>query len=884
MGLGAGRGLSWCAWLHRRQRHVAFTLRPLARTLFSQTGVWEKDLTPKEREQIEEHWMPIIKEDDKLRSQRTNSCDDKYYVLSMFPYPSGNLHMGHVRVYTLSDTMARFHRLAGRSVVHPMGWDAFGLPAENAAIERGEKPDQWTYENIANMRQQLEQLGCSFDWHREYATCDPAYYRWTQHLFLKLMEAGLVYQKEGEVNWDPVDMTVLADEQIDEAGRSWRSGVKAEKRFLKQWYIRTTALAQSLYEGLSEVDQALWGDIVQLQRHWIGECDGTRLQFPLVSGEGQTQYDPLHIYTATPEAVYGVAFVAVSPQHRLNQPSLYQENACPDTENIPLSLKARHPLTGECLPVIVSSSLEFDDFNDVQLGIPGVDEAARMVAEQLGIPFLTVLQDVDGEQRLVNSHDMDGLTRSEAFQAIQKKAKELGVGGDLVSRRLRDWLISRQRYWGTPIPVVHCDRCQVVPVPYEDLPVVLPAIDTFTGRGPSPLAQQHDWINTTCPRCGGEAKRETDTMDTFVDSSWYFLRYLDPHNTELPFSKEVAQRFMPVDLYIGGKEHAVMHLYYARFFCHFLYEAGWLRQREPFMNLLTQGMVMGQSYRVKGTGRYLTPDQVDLTEPKPKEKATGAPVVTEWEKMSKSKHNGVDPKLCQFCLLSYTGILRWQGRVWKLVGDFIKAATPAGGNHGDRNHGDSKLLADWEARLFEARNFTVKEVTHHCSKTFLLNTAVSRLQKFSSTLGKVPEAVRQESGEYGRCLADLCIMVAPMAPCFASEMWAGLASVCRTSTLHDSSYLWDRTVLDQAWPVIDASYKLPLIFKINHQDNGCVTLTPDVLDGLTQEQAHDLVRSQPKYQQYCQGHEFEAVHFSLHPGYQAVINIIPRKQAAAAAV
>ncbi|KAL8590252.1 hypothetical protein ACOMHN_006368 [Nucella lapillus] len=562
MGLGAGRGLSWCAWLHHRQRlTAAFTLRPLVRTLFSQTGVWEKELIQKEREQIEKHWMPIIKENDQLRCQQQDAGKDKYYVLSMFPYPSGRLHMGHVRVYTLSDTMARFHRLAGRSVIHPMGWDAFGLPAENAAIERGEKPDQWTYENIASMRQQLDQLGCSFDWHREFATCDPAYYRWTQYLFLKMLEAGLVYQKEGEVNWDPVDMTVLADEQIDEAGRSWRSGAMAEKRYLKQWYIKTTAMAQSLYEGLEEVDQDLWGDIVQLQRHWIGQCDGTRLRWDVQSVAGE-QYDPLHIYTSTPEAVYGVAFIAVSPQHRLNQPALYQENIHPDAKDIPLSLRARHPFTSDYLPIVVSSSLEFDDFNDTQLGIPSTDEAAQTVAEQLGIPCLEVLQGAEGEQQLIDSQDMNGLIRSEAFQAVLKKAKEAGVGGDLVSRRLRDWLISRQRYWGTPIPVVHCDHCQAVPVPHKDLPVVLPAIDRLTGRGPSPLTQQDDWVHTTCPRCGGAARRETDTMDTFVDSSWYFLRYLDPANTDRPFSKQLADRGMPVDLYIGGKEHAVMHLYY----------------------------------------------------------------------------------------------------------------------------------------------------------------------------------------------------------------------------------------------------------------------------------------------------------------------------------
>nr|CAD7601834.1 unnamed protein product [Timema genevievae] len=480
---------------------------------------YNEDFTLATKHSIENYWK------SKLKFPPDDDQKPKYYVLSMFPYPSGRLHMGHVRVYTISDTMARFNRMNGKNVIHPMGWDAFGLPAENAAIERSVEPRKWTNQNIDHMKKQMKQLGCSFDWDREVSTCDPSYYHWTQTLFLKLYDSGLVYRKEALVNWDPVDQTVLADEQVDENGCSWRSGAKIEKKLLNQWFIRATQFAKSLYDGLSDPLLKNWRDIIKVQKHWIGECDGTTFEFELEGIKSETR---VNVWTRNPESVLEATFIAVSPG--------------------------------------------------------------------------SVLDKLDSEEAMK--------------ERVCEIARKKNIGGYPVSSKLRDWLISRQRYWGTPIPMIHCTSCGgVQPVPLKDLPVVLPEIECLASRGQSPLLDATDWLHTKCPKCGGDATRETDTMDTFVDSSWYFLRYLDPHNKEEPFNKERVSKFMPVDLYIGGKEHAVLHLYYARLMNHFLHQVGLVPHREPFRRLLVQGMVKGRSYRVKGTGRYLTEQQVDLSGP-----------------------------------------------------------------------------------------------------------------------------------------------------------------------------------------------------------------------------------------------------------------------------
>lgn len=538
----------------------------------------------------------------------TKQAANKYYVLSMFPYPSGNLHMGHVRVYTISDAVARFHRMCGKNVFQPIGWDSFGLPAENAANQRGVEPAEWTRHNTAQMKQQLQRLGCSFDWTHEMSTCTPQYYKWTQNLFLMLHKKGLAYQNEALVNWDPVDKTVLADEQVDANGCSWRSGAKVEKKLLKQWFIRTSAYAKQLLDGLDDPTLRDWRDIINLQRHWIGECDG--YAFTLLTSASNL----LRVWTPNPEHLKDPhAFLVLRSKHFLSQ--LPEAN----------QLSVENPFARTILPVVFNDDAAFPANCDVYLAAPSFRTEDRVLWESLGLAFTTSTEDE------ISPGNWEPL-RKEVLQT----ASRLNIGGYKVSSKLQDWLISRQRYWGTPIPIVHCDKCGAVPVSEEQLPVTLPPRDA--GK---------DALRCECPKCGdGQALRETDTMDTFVDSSWYYLRFLDANNPDRIFDPELAKNFMPVDLYIGGKEHAVLHLYYARFMNHFLHSCGLSPTSEPFSRLLVQGMVMGRSFRVKGSGRYVRESEVEIVNAKKNQavlKETKEAVVMGWEKMSKSKLNGVEP-------------------------------------------------------------------------------------------------------------------------------------------------------------------------------------------------------------------------------------------------
>ncbi|HEY9708978.1 MAG TPA: leucine--tRNA ligase, partial [Oculatellaceae cyanobacterium] len=542
---------------------------------------------------IEEKWQQTwVKQG--LDQTPTEKDKPKFYALSMFPYPSGNLHMGHVRNYTITDVIARTRRMQGYRVLHPMGWDAFGLPAENAAIQRGVHPAKWTYENMAHMKGQLKPLGLSLDWDCELATCSPEYYKWTQWIFLQFFQAGLAYQKEAAVNWDPIDQTVLANEQVDSEGRSWRSGAKVERKLLRQWFLKITDYAEELLNDLDKLSG--WPERVKLmQANWIGKSVGAYLEFPIIGLD-----EKIAVFTTRPDTVYGVTYVVLAPEHPLTPKvttaerkaavdafiqEIAQESELERTaedkpkRGIPTGGKAINPFTGEEIPIWIADYVLYEYGTGAVMGVPAHDTRDFQFATEQNLPIKVVIVPADAADEkiapkqaytnpgiVVNSDLFNGMESTEAKNEIVKYAEKQGWGKARIQYRLRDWLISRQRYWGAPIPVIHCPNCGIVPVPEKDLPVQLPEDVEFAGGRVSSLAQLEGWANVPCPSCGTAAKRETDTMDTFIDSSWYFLRYPDAKNDQQVFDSAKTNDWLPVDQYVGGIEHAILHLLYSRFF------------------------------------------------------------------------------------------------------------------------------------------------------------------------------------------------------------------------------------------------------------------------------------------------------------------------------
>ncbi|KAK2577540.1 hypothetical protein KPH14_003624 [Odynerus spinipes] len=773
---------------------------------------------------IELYWK------DKVNQNLYNEDDttrDKFYILSMFPYPSGKLHMGHVRVYTISDAVARFYRMKGKNVIHPMGWDAFGLPAENAANEHQIDPKEWTAINIATMREQLNALNYSFDWDREITTCDPKYYRWTQELFLRLFEKGLIYQKEEYVNWDPVDKTVLAEEQVDVNNKSWRSGAKVERKLLKQWFIRTTAFAKSLLDGLNDPTLKEWRDIIKIQKNWIGDCNGVSFEFELVSNITQLP-KTINLWTDKPAFVRFAKFVVISPSSVLNQQE-YSDDV--NAQIRKMKATVINPFTKQELPVFISKELVFPTSRDNYLGIPSASIEDFKFAESVGIQF---------QRHNIRSHE----ELQNELNEVLSTAKKWNIGGYPVSCRLKDWLISRQRYWGTPIPIIHCENCGIQPVPRNQLPVMLPKIDPNVAlKGHSTLLNAKEWLQTVCPNCGNHAIREADTMDTFVDSCWYFLRYIDPKNQEEMFSMEKAKKILPVDLYIGGKEHAMLHLYYARFINHFLYEEGLVPTREPFKQLLVQGMVMGRTYQISNTGQYIKESDVikDKVNNQYEEKNTGRPVTVTWEKMSKSKHNGIDPlELLEHHGIDTTrlliladvaptshrnwstdtipGITNWQHRIWRTLKEFISMREHLSLEELQTAPTNPKYVKDDEY-MFDSRNYFLKMVTFNITESQQLSVAISRMQGLTNSLRKVCSDCKLKSREYERALATQIIMLAPLAPHLASELWAAFCSIPHHLISREEVQL-DKDVLEQRWPEIDMNYNMTMTVHVNNRSFG----------------------------------------------------------------
>ncbi|KAF3839972.1 hypothetical protein F7725_018689 [Dissostichus mawsoni] len=847
---------------------AARLLPPSTRTLLSETGEWEKDYKTETRRKVEEWWHPRIMAQWRKDALKESSEKKKFYVLSMFPYPSGRLHMGHVRVYTISDTIGHFQRMRGHQVLNPMGWDAFGLPAENAAIERGLDPEEWTKSNIQSMREQLDSLGLCFNWDREVTTCLPDYYRWTQYLFVKLFEAGLAYQKEAVVNWDPVDQTVLADEQVDENGRSWRSGALVEHKLLTQWFIKTTNYAKPLLDALADLPE--WYGVKAMQANWIGECTGCYFDFKLkVNGEdtGET----LSAYSSSPESVFGAAYLSILPSHRLLHGSSAVRSALeksfqPGRDSL-TEVTAHNLFTGHEVPLVISHKEAFDAYLDTVIGIPDCSEEDLSVARALNLSWTTVLKsDEDGNQTLINSDEFSGLSREQAFDSITQKAREQKTGGHLTSSKLRDWLISRQRYWGTPIPVVHCGSCGPVAVPEEELPVTLPKLPSLKGKGASPLEEAHDWVNCKCPRCKGPARRETDTMDTFVDSAWYYFRYTDPiTQTETapsnllflsrPFERQLADHWLPVDVYIGGKEHAVMHLYYARFLCHFCKDQGLVAHREPFRKLLVQGLIKGQTFKEAESGRYLKREEIDFTDAEPVMRGGGDIDVT-WEKMSKSKNNGLDPQ----DVVQQYGVDT--SRLWQLVTKLRGARQLA--DPPSPSLLKKKELAETK-KIWGNKNYAIEEVTSHFTEEFLFNAAISRLMGLTNTLSSATVRVAQHSVEFEEALAALVMMTAPMAPHLASELWAGL---CQVENPLSPILQRGGDVLQQVWPTVDPEYlEVPDFVELSVLINNkaCGTVTVPLQVSKDSKRVQQLILESPLVQKHLGGRSIKRAILSPGP-------------------
>jgi len=769
--------------------------------------------------EIEEKWQTHWSHQN-LDQTQDKADKPKFYALSMFPYPSGNLHMGHVRNYTITDVIARKSRMQGYRVLHPMGWDAFGLPAENAAIQRGVHPAKWTYENITQMQSELKRLGLSYDWNRELATCAPDYYQWTQWIFLQFLHAGLAYQKEAAVNWDPIDQTVLANEQVDSEGRSWRSGAKVERKLLRQWFLKITDYAEQLLNDLDKLEG--WPERVKLmQANWIGKSIGAYLEFPIINFD-----EKIGVFTTRPDTVYGVTYVVLAPEHPLTPKvttpdrkaevdafinEVTQESELERTaedkpkRGIPTGGKAINPFTGEEIPIWIADYVLYEYGTGAVMGVPAHDARDFQFATEQKLPIKTVIVPADAADPkaepkqaytepgvVVNSDLFNGMESISAKEEIVKYAERKGWGKARIQYRLRDWLISRQRYWGAPIPVIYCPDCGIVPVPEKELPVELPENVAMSGGRVASLSQVQGWADVPCPTCGTAAKRETDTMDTFIDSSWYFLRYPDANNHQQVFDSSKTNDWMPVDQYVGGIEHAILHLLYSRFFTKVLRDRGLLNFDEPFQRLLTQGMVQGLTYMNPRTGKWVP--SVDVNPSDPKDPETGETLEVSYKTMSKSKYNGVAPEEVinkygadtarMFILFKappekdlewddadVEGQFRFLNRVWRLVEEFTTKGT-------NRSTTTPSELSKPEKDLRRAVHTAIKEVTEDLEGEYQFNTAVSELMKLSNALG---DAKCKDSPVYAEGIETLILLLAPFAPHIAEELWHGIG---HTDSVH----------------------------------------------------------------------------------------------------
>ena len=802
----------------------------------------------------------------------SDSEKPKSYVLEMFPYPSGRIHIGHVRNYTMGDVLARYRKMKGHEVLHPMGWDAFGMPAENAAMEKGVHPGGWTRDNIANMKAQLQRLGFALDWSREFATCDPEYYGHEQALFLALYEAGLVYRKESAVNWDPVDQTVLANEQVID-GKGWRSGAPVEKRKLSQWFVKITAFAEELLEGLAGLDE--WPDKVRLmQENWIGKSTGLQFHF-----KGSNFDETIEVYSTRPDTIFGASFLAVAAEHPIAQAladtsgeaaafiekckaggTTAAELETAEKLGFDTGLKVTHPFTGAELPVYIANFVLMDYGTGAIMAVPGHDQRDFDFATKYDLPIPRVIAptmaEADnpfengaeaGDGIVVNSDFLDGMPVGQAKAEVISRAEDGEWGEGKTVWRLRDWGVSRQRYWGTPIPFVHCatEGCGIVPVPVEQLPVELPEDVDFSKPG-NPLERHDSWKNVACPKCGGNARRETDTLDTFINSSWYFLRFAS-QPADKPFDKAEIAQWMPVEQYIGGIEHAILHLLYARFFTRALAHIGMIDVAEPFAQLFTQGMVTHETYSREMDGRevYFTPDEIERTGNGATLKSDGQPVeVGRVIKMSKSKKNTVDPDAIvadygadavRWFMLSDSpperdlpwsaagieGCGRFVQRLWRLFGQYDADA-----------QGEDKALARAMHQAIAAVGEDIEALR--------FNKAVARIYELTGAAEKAaPSAHRSEA------IAALMKLSAPMMPHLAEEAWAGAG--------------FDGLIAQADWPTYDEAMLVEDEVTVAVQVKGKLRDTITVAKGTDKAELERLALASEKVQRNLDGAEIRKV-------------------------
>ena len=811
---------------------------------------------------IESKWQTFWSEQKTFKVAETSS-KQKYYLLEMFPYPSGRIHMGHVRNYSIGDVVARFKRLQGLNVLHPMGWDAFGMPAENAAIQHGTHPAKWTYENIDNMRTQLKKMGLSYDWDREFATCSVEYYRWEQLIFLKMYEQGLAYKKSSNVNWCPSCQTVLANEQVDD-NCCWRCDNQVQQKELDQWFFRITAYAQELLDKTYQLPG--WPEpVLIMQRNWIGRSTGCQITFPLENGQGGVE-----VFTTRQDTLWGATFMSLAPEHPLAlrlttaeqkaaveafiakvklQDKVNRTSDDFEKEGVFTGSYCINPVTGGRMPIYLANFVLMDYGTGAVMAVPTHDQRDFEFARKYRLPLQVVIQPEEtpldpaqmtqawtGPGRMVNSGRFNDLANEGAKEQIADFLEAEGLGKKAINYRLRDWGVSRQRYWGTPIPIIYCDSCGAVPVPEADLPVVLPTDVAFTGEGGSPLAKSEAFVQVGCPRCGQPARRETDTFDTFVESSWYFARYASPDCQVAPMDREAAEYWLPVDQYIGGIEHAVMHLLYARFFTKVLRDLGYMNVDEPFTNLLTQGMVCMETKQCAQHGWLYPEEVVDGN----CSKCGAVATVGRNEKMSKSKKNVVDPdsliarygadtarlfslfaappeKDLEWNDQSVEGCSRFLNRVWRAVYENFEliAQAPEIGE-----------VTGAARNLRRVTHRTIRKVTEDIDGRFHFNTAIAAIMELVNAIYAF-EAKASSPAVLREALETTVRLLAPFVPHFSEELWSSLG---HAGGIEGAGWpKWDEQALIEDEKVI--------VIQVNGKMRGKVTVAADATDTEVQDAA-----------------------------------------------